>query len=76
MIDNNEAITEEEREEVYVYLTQLRVSENAPNMMGASMYLREEFGFDKYTAKTLASDWRKWFSEQPDETIKKIEEEK
>ena len=76
MIDNNEIVTEEERTEVYVYLTKLRVSENAPNMMGASMYLREEFGFDKYTAKDLASDWRKWFSEQPDEIIKKIEEEK
>jgi len=75
MIDNNEVVTEGEREEVYVYLTQLRVSENAPNMMGASMYLREEFGFDKYTAKKLASDWRKWFSEQPDEIIRKIEEE-
>jgi len=75
MIDNNEAITEEERAEVYVYLTRLRASEDAPNMMGASMYLREEFGFDKYTARTLASDWRKWFSEQPDEVIRKIEEE-
>ena len=44
--DNNEIVTEEERTEVYVYLTKLRVSENAPNMMGAFMYLREEFGFD------------------------------
>ena len=74
--DNNEIVTEEERTEVYVYLTKLRVSENAPNMMGAFMYLREEFGFDKYTAKDLASDWRKWFSEQPEEVIRKIEEEK
>ncbi len=73
-MDNNETVTEEERTEVYVYLTQLRVSEEAPNMMGASMYLQEEFGFDKYTARTLASDWRKWFSEQPDEVIRKIEE--
>tara|TARA_R100001510_G_C7602518_1_gene168681 strand:- start:401 stop:631 length:231 start_codon:yes stop_codon:yes gene_type:complete len=74
MNNNEELITEEERTEVYVYLTQLRVSDDAPNMMGASMYLREEFGFDKYTAKTLASDWRKWFSEQPDKIIKAIEE--
>tara|TARA_R100000322_G_C5347004_1_gene167261 strand:- start:85 stop:315 length:231 start_codon:yes stop_codon:yes gene_type:complete len=76
MSKDKDVVTEEERTEVYVYLTKLRVSENAPNMMGASMYLREEFGFDKYTAKDLASDWRKWFSEQPDEIIKKIEEEK
>tara|TARA_Y100000401_G_scaffold107164_1_gene101278 strand:+ start:406 stop:636 length:231 start_codon:yes stop_codon:yes gene_type:complete len=76
MSKDKDVVTEEERTEVYVYLTKLRVSENAPNMMGASMYLREEFGFDKYTARDLASDWRKWFSEQPDEIIKKIEEEK
>jgi len=44
-------------------------------MMGASMYLQEEFGFDKYTARALASDWRKWFSDQPEEVIRKIEEE-
>ena len=75
MSKDKDVVTEEERTEVYVYLTKLRVSENAPNMMGASMYLREEFGFDKYTARDLASDWRKWFSEQPDEIIKKIEEE-
>lgn len=74
-MDNQEIVTEEEREEAYVYLTQLRASEHAPNMMGASMYLQEEFGFDKYTARTLASDWRKWFSEQPEEVIRKIEEE-
>jgi len=74
-MSNNETVTEEEREEAYVYLTQLRASEDAPNMMGASMYLQEEFGFDKYTARALASDWRKWFSEQPEEVIRKIEEE-
>lgn len=73
---DKESITEEERTEVYVYLTRLRVSENAPNMMGAAMYLQEEFGFDKYTARDLAADWRKWFSEQPDEIIRKIEEKK
>ena len=72
-MSNNETVTEEEREEAYVYLTQLRASEDAPNMMGASMYLQEEFGFDKYTAKDLASDWRKWFSGMPQEVIKKIE---
>ena len=70
---DKELVTEEERTEVYEYLTQLRASEDAPNMMVAAMYLREEFGLDKYTAKTLASDWRKWFSEQPDETIRAIE---
>ena len=62
-----------ERAEVFVYLTRLRASENAPNMMGASMYLQEEFGFDKYTARDLASDWRKWFSGMPREVIKEIE---
>tara|TARA_R100000900_G_scaffold62814_1_gene50453 strand:+ start:73 stop:294 length:222 start_codon:yes stop_codon:yes gene_type:complete len=70
---DKELVTEEERTEVYEYLTQLRASEDAPNMMGAAMYLREEFGFDKYTAKTLASDWRNWFPKQSDETIRAIE---
>ena len=49
-VDSTEKPTWEgtlERAEVYVYLTRLRASENAPNMMGASMYLQEEFGFDK-----------------------------
>ena len=70
---DKELVTEEERTEVYEYLTQLRASEDAPNMMEAPMYLRAEFGFDKYTAKKLASDWMKWFSEQSDETIRAIE---
>jgi hypothetical protein len=70
---DKELVTEEERTEVYEYLTQLRASEDAPNMMEAAMYLREEFDFDKYTAKTLASDWRKWFPKQSDETIRAIE---
>tara|TARA_R100001163_G_scaffold7972_1_gene8112 strand:- start:86 stop:310 length:225 start_codon:yes stop_codon:yes gene_type:complete len=71
---DKELVTEEERTEVYEYLTQLRASEDAPNMMLAyESRLREEFGFDKYTAKTLASDWRKWFPKQSDETIRSIE---
>ena len=73
-MDNNEIVTEEEREEVYVFLTQLRVSEDAPNMMEAPMHLRAEFGYDKPTSWALAKDWIKWFSKQPEEVIRKIEE--
>ncbi len=45
------------RELVYEFLDDLRESEGAPNMFGAAVDLREEFGFDKAMSRELLSDW-------------------
>ena len=57
-------VSTKEIAEVFTFLCQLRVSEDAPNMMYGSAYIQNEFGFDKYTSKRLASAWRKWFGLQ------------
>ena len=59
-----QAVDSTVRELVYEFLDELRVSENAPNMMGASMYIQEEFGFDKYTCRSLLSDWMNQYEEK------------
>lgn len=52
------------REIVYEFLDELRVSDDAPNMAGAWQDLRDEFGFDKATAKKLLGDWIKQFGKE------------
>ena len=67
-------VSNQEIAEVFTFLCQLRVSENAPNMMYGSAYIQNEFGFDKYTSKQLASAWRKWFGMQDKKLIRELED--
>ena len=44
------------RELVYEFLDDLRES-GTVNMFGATLYLQEEFGFDRSMSRALLSDW-------------------
>jgi len=54
-------ITEQEKE-MFDYLNDLRES-GATNMFGASPYLVDEFGIDKYEAIKVLSKWMENFNE-------------
>ena len=54
-------ITEQEKE-MFDYLNDLRES-GATNMFGASPYLVDEFGIDKYDARKVLSKWMENFNE-------------
>ena len=45
-----------EREEVYAYLDNLRMT-GTTNMCGAGSYLSAEFGFDKHYARAWLTHW-------------------
>ena len=45
------------RELVYEFLDDLRESDGAPNMFGATLDLQEEFGLDRAMSRELLSDW-------------------
>jgi len=51
---------EEQKEEVFEYLNDLRES-GETNMFGARPYLMEEFGFDKNEAADWLQYWMKEF---------------
>ena len=55
------------RELVYEFLDDLRESEDAPNMFGATLDLQEEFGFDRSMASELLSDWMAQYGKDDDE---------
>ena len=54
-------ITEQEKE-MFDYLNDLRES-GVTNMFGASPYLVNEFGIDKYEARKVLSKWMENFNE-------------
>jgi len=47
-------------QEIYQYLDALRES-GVTNMFGAGIYLQEEYGIDKYEARTILGFWMKDF---------------
>lgn len=51
---------EDEKEEVFEYLDELRES-GATNMFGAAQYLIAEFSFDRKKAKNLLIEWMETF---------------
>ena len=55
------------RELVYEFLDDLRESEDAPNMFGATLDLQEEFGFDKAMSRELLSDWMAQYGKDDDD---------
>ena len=50
-------------EDVFVYLDNVRES-GVTNMYGASPYIREEFGVNRYEANRLLTKWMETFSER------------
>lgn len=56
-------ITEEQREEYYVYLDGLRES-GVTNMFGASPYLEKKFKLKYNVANTVLTDWMNSFSKR------------
>lgn len=56
-MENLENLLEKEKEEVFDFLDDLR--ECGVNMYGASVDLRESFGFDKPTARNYLKQWMK-----------------
>ncbi len=53
----------ENKEEVFVYLDELRES-GVTNMFGAASYIQKEFDAEKAEAKSLLVEWMKTFSER------------
>lgn len=53
-----ENITEEQKQEYFEYLDELRGS-GITNMFGAPAYLIEEFGLSRSEAKAVTSEWMK-----------------
>jgi hypothetical protein len=51
------------KQEYFDYLNELRES-GVTNMFGASPYLMDEFGLDKYEARTILSEWMHSFKDQ------------
>jgi len=67
-------VSQEEKAQVFVFLTQLRASDHAPNMMDSWRNVMQEFGLTKGDSQRLAIDWMEWFEEQPEDVIHEIEE--
>lgn len=44
-------------EEILEYLDDLRLREDAPNMLGAAPYLQDEFDLDRKEAKAILVEW-------------------
>jgi len=61
-------IDEEELEEMYEYLDDLRES-GSTNMFGAAPYLQEEFDLDKPTARLVLSQWMGSFTDRHPEAL-------
>ena len=58
-----QAVDSTVRELVYEFLDELRES-GTVNMFGASSDLQDEFGVDKYTCRSLLSDWMNQYEEK------------
>ena len=58
MADTATKYDETDQQEVFDYLTEIRDG-GSINMMGASTYLQDEFGFDRRTARAALMDWMK-----------------
>ena len=52
----------EEYKNYYIYLENLRNS-GITNMYGASVYLQQEFGLDKYAARNVVINWMQNYDE-------------
>lgn len=56
-------VTKEEQDEANEFLDDLRES-GVTNMWGASLYVMEEFGWDRQKASRATTTWMKTFSER------------
>tara|TARA_Y100001980_G_C14553378_1_gene338608 strand:- start:139 stop:447 length:309 start_codon:yes stop_codon:yes gene_type:complete len=75
VIPESVEISEQRRTRVYVFLTRLRVSGNAPNMMDSWKDVMRAFSIPKRDSQRLAIDWMEWFENQPEHVIEAIENE-
>ena len=60
---NNSRESSENEIEVFIYLNELRES-GITNMFGASVYIEEEFGYDRRTSISLLTTWMDNFNEE------------
>ena len=56
-------ITDERKQEIFVYLDDLRES-GETNMFGSPLYVQEEFGMSPESASHIVGRWMKTFSER------------
>tara|TARA_R100000353_G_scaffold175793_1_gene147151 strand:- start:2082 stop:2348 length:267 start_codon:yes stop_codon:yes gene_type:complete len=77
VIPESVEISEQQRTRVYTFLTKLRASDNAPNMMDSWRNVIEAscFAMSKRDAQRLVIDWMSWFEDQPEDVIEAIENE-
>ncbi len=52
------------KEEMFVYLDNIRKSDRSINMFGAAPYLQDAFGLSRHEARDILLEWMDTFSER------------